>query len=244
MAPARETRVRFVLTAALLLACVAGAQALVDAGSRGVNDESDVPFSTAAVVVRSFVGEIRGLLADILWLRVDEYQHRRRIVNGDLLREDDEALMPLVRLITWLNPHFVDAYGLGGQWLAFHFARPHEAVVFYEEGIRNNPRSPDLLTGAAWVYWRFLHDFVTAAARAEKAADLSVESLSRFQALWLEAHILADGGDRAGAIRAWARVGELPGYESTASYWISRLSQSAPAGSVAPSGAGAGTSRP
>jgi hypothetical protein len=237
-------RVRVAITAVLLLACVAGTQVLVDAGRLAVNDEAGVPFTAAAVMVRGFAGQIRGLLADFLWLRVDEYQHRRRIVNGDLLRADDEALMPLVRLITWLNPHFTDAYALGGQWLAFHFGRPREAAAFYEEGIRNNPLDAGLLTGAAWVYWKFLHDPATAAARAERASRVTEDDLAKFQALWFEAHILADGGDRAGAIAAWTRVGQIPGYEQSARYWIARLSRPASGGSAPASGAGAGRPRP
>ncbi len=246
---ASRSRVRLAVTAALLLACVVGTQAMVDVYRPLVNDEAGVPFTAAAVVVRSFVGQLRGLLADFLWLRVDEYQHRRRIVNGDVLRADDEALMPLVRLITWLNPHFVDAYALGGQWLAFHFDRPHEAAAFYEEGIRNNPRNAGLLTGVAWVYWRFLHDPADAAASAARAAGLAEEDLPKFQALWLEAHILADSGDRAGAIRIWKRVGEIPGYDVTAKYFLDRLSQPAPAPTPAgrapaSTGGGAGSPRP
>lgn len=237
-------RVRLVAVTAAFLACIAGAQLLVDTDRPAVNDEADVPFSAAAVAVRGVVGQLRGLIADLLWLRVDEYQHRRRIVNGDLLRADDEALMPLVRLITWLNPHFTDAYALGGQWLAFHFNRPREAVTFYEEGIRYNPRSTDLLTGAAWVYWRFLHDPARGAARAERAARIAEDDLSKFQALWLEAHILGDSGDRAGAIRAWTEVGEIPGYDQTASYWIARLSRPAPATGAPASGTPGGRPRP
>jgi len=223
---ARASRLARVWVVLGLLACVAATQALVERYRPQVNDEATAPFPLAAVVVRSFLGDARGLLADYLWLRVDEYQHRRRIVGGDLLRSDDEALMPLVRIITWCNPHFVDAYALGGQWLAFHFNRPREAAAFYEEGIRNNPRSFDLLSGAAWVYWRFLHDYPTAAARAREAARVAPDDLHRFQALWLGAHILADRGDQAGAIRLWREVGRLPGYERTAQAWIARLERS------------------
>jgi len=189
-----------------------------------------VPFSVAAVVVRSFLGQIRGLAADFLWLRVDEYQHRRRIVGGDLLRQDDEALMPLVRLITWLDPHFVDAYALGGQWLAFHFNRPHEAVAFYEEGIRNNPQDFDLHNGAAWVYWRWLHQYPRATALAREAADLAPDDLHRFQALWLEAHVRMTVGDRAGAVQAWREIGRIPGYEQGAATWIARINAQAASG--------------
>lgn len=219
----RIPRLRHAIVIVALLAAVAGTQGLVDAYRPIVNDEADVPFSLAAVVVRSFIGQVRGLLADFLWLRVDEYQHRRRIVGGDLLRTDDEALMPLVRLITWLNPHFVEAYALGGQWLAFHFDRPREATAFYEEGIQNNRQSFDLLNGVAWVYWRFRHDNTTAAARAREAARVAPDDLHRFQALWLQAHILQDAGNTAGAIQAWRQVGEIPGYERTAKYYITRL---------------------
>lgn len=223
MTALRAPWVRHAAVIAAFLACLAGAQVLVDAYRPLVNDEADVPFSVAAVVVRSFVGQVRGLLADFLWLRVDEYQHRRRIVGGDLLRSDDEALMPLVRLITWLNPHFVDAYALGGQWLAFHFDRPIEATAFYEEGIQNNPQSFDLLNGAAWVYWRFRHDYPAAAKRAAEAARVAPDDIHKFQALWLEAHILANAGDTSGAIRVWRQVGQIPGYERTAEIWIARL---------------------
>ncbi len=219
----RIPRLRHAIVIVALLAAVAGTQGLVDAYRPIVNDEADVPFSLAAVVVRSFIGQVRGLLADFLWLRVDEYQHRRRIVGADLLRTDDEALMPLVRLITWLNPHFVEAYALGGQWLAFHFDRPREATAFYEEGIQNNRQSFDLLNGVAWVYWRFRHDNTTAAARAREAARVAPDDLHRFQALWLQAHILQDAGNTAGAIQAWRQVGEIPGYERTAKYYITRL---------------------
>ncbi len=233
MAVRLSPRIRHLAVIAALLACIALSQALVDAYQPVVNDEADIPFSLAAVVVRSFVGQVRGLLADFLWLRVDEYQHRRRIVGGDLLRADDEALMPLVRLITWLNPHFVDAYGLGGQWLAFHFNRPRESMAFYEEGIQNNPQSFTLLDGAAWVYWRYQKDYPKAAQRARQAARVAEDDLQRFQALWLVAHVLQSAGDRAGAIRAWQEVGKIPGYERTGAIWIAKLS--APTGAPRPS---------
>ncbi len=219
----RLPRARHLAVIAALLACIAATQVLVDAYQPAVNDEGDIPFSLAAVVVRSFVGQVRGLLADFLWLRVDEYQHRRRIVGGDLLRADDEALMPLVRLITWLSPHFVDAYALGGQWLAFHFNRPRESMAFYEEGIQNNPQSFTLLDGAAWVYWRYQKDYPKAAQRARQAARVAEDDLQRFQALWLLAHVLESAGDKAGAIRAWREVGRIPGYERTGAHWIAKL---------------------
>jgi hypothetical protein len=221
---ARVRPFRPLVVAALLLVCVAGTQALVDVYRPTVNDEADVPpVAGAAVIVRGLAGQIRGLLADYLWLRVDEYAHRRRFADGDINRGDDEAIMPLVRLITWLDPHYVSAYALGGQWLAFHFARPREAVTFYDEGIRNNPQSGDLLTGVALVHWRLLHNNAAAAARVEQAADLTGDDQARFHALWLEAHILLEAGDRAGAIRVWHRVAAIPGYSQTARYFLLRL---------------------
>lgn len=238
----RFARYRTVVTALVLLACVAGTQALVDVYRPAANDEAGVQFSAAAEVVRGFAGQIRGLLADFLWLRVDEYAHRRRVVDGDINRGDDEALMPLVRLITWLDPHYVSAYALGGQWLAFHFGKPREAVLFYDEGIRNNPTAGDLLTGVAFVNWRLLHDNKAAAARVEQAANVTNDDQVRFQALWLEAHILLDGGDRAGALRVWRRVGTMPGYSQTAQHFIDQIAR----GKTVPAApaAGSGTLHP
>ena len=240
MTAARLGHYRALVIAALLLACVAGTQAVVDVYRPVVNDEAGVPFTGAAVIVRGFAGQVRGLLADYLWLRVDEYAHRRRVADGDINRADDEALMPLVRLITWLDPHYVSAYALGGQWLAFHFARPREAVIFYDEGIRNNPRAGELLTGVAFVHWRLLHDNHAAAARVEQAANLTGDDLERFHALWLEAHILLDGGDRAGAIRVWRRAARIPGYSRSAQYFLTQLAR----GGAVPAPAGAGTPQP
>ncbi|MHB8732102.1 MAG: hypothetical protein ACYDAB_09950 [bacterium] len=237
---ARLGHYRMIAIAAVLLACVAGTQALVDVYRPAVNDEAGVQFSGAAEVVRGFAGQIRGLLADFLWLRVDEYAHRRRLTDGDINRADDEALMPLVRLITWLDPHYVSAYALGGQWLAFHFNKPREAVIFYDEGIRNNPREAELLTGVAFVDWRLLHDNKAAAARVEQAASVQGDDQARFQALWLEAHILLDGGDRAGAIRVWHRVAAIPGYGPTARHFLAQLAR----GGAVPAPAAAGTSQP
>jgi hypothetical protein len=227
------------LTAAALLACVAGTQALVDVARPMVNDEAGVQFSGAAVVVRGFAGEIRGLLADFLWLRVDEYAHHRRLTDGDINRSDDEAILPLVRLITWLNPHYVDAYALGAQWLAFHFGKPREAVTFYEEGIRNNPRAADLLTGQAFVNWKLLHNPAAAAARVEQAAELTDDPTEKFHALWIEAHILLESGDRTGAIRVWHTVARIPGYGPTAQHYLDLMASGAmPHGGGASPGAG------
>jgi hypothetical protein len=239
--PRHLPSLRVLLTAVGLLLCVAGTQALVEVARPAANDESQVRFSGAALIVRGFAGEIRGLLADFLWLRVDEYAHRRRLVDGDINRSDDEALMPLVRLITWLDPHYVDAYALGGQWLAFHFDKPHEAVVFYDEGIRNNPRVAELLTGVAFVHWRLLHDDAAAAARVEQAAEITDDPVEKFHALWLEAHILLERGDRGGAIRVWHKVGQIPGYGPTAQHYLDLLARqpAAPArGGAASAGPG------
>jgi hypothetical protein len=207
---------------------------LVDVARPAANDESRVQFSGAAIVVRGFAGEIRGLLADVLWLRVDEYAHRRRLVDGEINRSDDEAILPLVRLITWLDPHYVNAYALGGQWLAFHFNKPREAVAFYDEGIRNNPRAADLLTSVAFVHWKLLRDGSAAAARVEQAAEITDDPVEKFHALWLEAHILVEHGDRAGAARIWRKVAEIPGYGPTARHYLNLLAH----GQTSPNGSG------
>jgi tetratricopeptide (TPR) repeat protein len=224
--PVPAARLARAVIAAALLVCVAAAQALVDMERPAVQNDAGGRLSAAAAVAQSVTGQIRDLLADYLWLRVNEYAHHRRFEDGVLNRDDDEAILPLVRLIAWLDPHFVDAYALGGHWLAFHFNRPREAVAFYEEGIRNNPADGGLWKGVAFVYWRLLHNDAAAATSAEQAARLAGDDGQvEFDALWLEAHILQDAGDRAGEARIWHRVAGIPGFARTAEHFLAQLAR-------------------
>ena len=80
----------------------------------------------------------REVVAGLLWVRCDEFFH-----NGNY-----EAIIPLIRMITWLDPHQIDVYNVGAWHLAYNFVDSAQradrrylppAIKLLEEGVENNP---------------------------------------------------------------------------------------------------------
>jgi hypothetical protein len=57
---------------------------------------SQLPIEFALAALTGF----REVVAGLLWVRADEFFH-----NGDY-----ESVVPIVRIITWIDPHQVDVY--------------------------------------------------------------------------------------------------------------------------------------
>src|SRR5579862_6003196 len=65
------------------------------------------------------LGPMLGLqeaVAGALWVRADEFFH-----EGDY-----DAILPIVRLVTWLDPHQLDVYITGAWHLAYNFTDANE----------------------------------------------------------------------------------------------------------------------
>jgi tetratricopeptide (TPR) repeat protein len=91
----------------------------------------------------NMLGETRYTLAAFAWLKADFYHHEYEFNAKDWKK--NEALMSLIRLVTYLDPHFIQAYDFGGYHLAINLDRPDEGLAFLDEGIRYNPSSFELL---------------------------------------------------------------------------------------------------
>ncbi len=110
----------------------------------------------------------REAVAGLLWVRTDEFFH-----NGDY-----EAVMPLIRVITWLDPHQTDVYETGAWHMDYNFTDSQErsdrryiplSLALLREGIDNNPEDPDLYSDMAFVhYFRKIGDFPKSAEWFEK----------------------------------------------------------------------------
>ncbi len=110
----------------------------------------------------------REAVAGLLWVRTDEFFH-----NGDY-----EAIMPLIRVITWLDPHQTDVYETGAWHMDYNFTDSQErsdrryiplSLALLREGIENNPDDPDLYSDMAFVhYFRKIQDFPKSAEWFEK----------------------------------------------------------------------------
>jgi len=79
----------------------------------------------------------REVVAGLLWIRANDFFH-----SGNY-----DAIIPLTRIITWLDPHQIDVYRVGAWHLAYNFVDSKSradyrlivpAVKFLEEGIANN----------------------------------------------------------------------------------------------------------
>ena len=61
-------------------------------------------------IVASFTG-FKQVIAGALWVRADEFFHRGHY----------HAIVPLVRMVTWLDPHNIDVYTTGAWHLDYNF---------------------------------------------------------------------------------------------------------------------------
>src|SRR5437016_1356376 len=87
------------------------------------------------------LGPMLGLqqaVAGALWVRADEFFH-----EGDY-----DAILPIVRMVTWLDPHQLDVYITGTWHLSYNFTDSNErsdrlyipaSQKLQEEGCENNP---------------------------------------------------------------------------------------------------------
>ena len=103
----------------------------------------------------------REAAAGLLWVRCDEFFH-----SGDY-----DAILPLVRLITWLDPHADNVYVTGAWHLDYNFTDASErsdrryiapALSLLDEGIKNNPNIPDIKFEKGWQCFDKVKDFATA----------------------------------------------------------------------------------
>jgi tetratricopeptide (TPR) repeat protein len=103
-------------------------------------------------VLRPAVLGFHPLVADLYWLRAVQYVGQHLETDGRF-----PHLPALVGLVTDLDPHFVDAYILGGLFLSTAGQYP-EAVAVYEKGIRYNPHRWELPYDLGRLYFLELTD--------------------------------------------------------------------------------------
>lgn len=96
---------------------------------------------------------MREAVAGILWARADEFFH-----NGEY-----EAIPPIVRVVTWLDPHQLDVYSTGAWHLDYNFVDKEQrsdrryippAIALLKEGIVNNPDLYDLYFELGWMHYQ------------------------------------------------------------------------------------------
>lgn len=139
------------------------------------------PVSVSEFFLR-FLGEIRYSLASYLWLDVEIYHHEVGATTisshiGVLDPKKVGEIIGLCRLVTKLDPHFVQAYDVGSWRLIEGLGKFKDGMSFLKEGIANNPDSDMLYDDAGLVYFFDLKDCPDAIPYLEKAVEYSGNNL-------------------------------------------------------------------
>src|SRR5579872_158440 len=142
-------------------------QRLIDPGRQAYHAQENLRTTQAAMgglnnefMLLPLLG-FREAAAGLLWVRCDEFFH-----SGDY-----DAILPLVRIITLLDPHAENVYVTGAWHLSYNFTdasersdrryiAPSEALL--DEGIANNPEIPDIKFEKGWQNYDKIKNFIEA----------------------------------------------------------------------------------
>jgi tetratricopeptide (TPR) repeat protein len=106
--------------------------------SAGLSYTSNSGLKSGSSTMFELLGGLRTATAAFLWIKVDRIHDN---YYGTLKKESE--LIPLYRMITWLNPHIDEAYYVGS-YMLYQFKQTDEAWRFNSEGIKQNPQSGKL----------------------------------------------------------------------------------------------------
>lgn len=129
---------------------------------------SELPIEFAVGAVAGF----REAIAGLLWVRTDNF-----FDEGDY-----ESIPPMIRIITWLDPHQTDVYETGAWHMDYNFTDSSQrsdrryiplSLALMREGIENNPNVPDMYSDLAFThYFRKIADFPQSALWFQKGQDM------------------------------------------------------------------------
>jgi hypothetical protein len=126
--------------------------------NRDLGEAAIGQIDTGSFMMKLFLlGGFRGIVADLLWIRAEDYKKDH----------DWDRLDTTVELITRLQPHFLSIWTFQGWNLAYNVSVEWDApedkytwikqgIKFVQEGVKKNRRSPDLIWDTAWFYYHKL----------------------------------------------------------------------------------------
>jgi len=196
----------------LALALVLAGQALGDRVLPGEGNGA-LTGSVAGRAGFAYLTGLRVFAADLLWNRLDPLGDK---YYGHGLKKY-RFMVPNIKVITWLDPQFIDAYYVGPEILAEN-GRITDAVAMAREGIANNPRSGELLGSMAELLIARTKDHALAASYADRAMRADTvwrNDDERYDALAVVAvaYKLADMPQKAAeALRQQKVLGAKPGF--------------------------------
>jgi len=169
----RSRRVTIVASIVLLVAMAGGTATLHAIGAvRMQSEPQEALYIRSTSVLRRLCLGYTGLLADIYWTRAVQYfgaQHYQR-------SRDFRLLSPLLEVTTELDPHMLQAYQFGANFLAQQppngAGRPGEALALVKYGIEHNPDQWRLYYNLGFLHFTEFKDYSKAANAFALGAQL------------------------------------------------------------------------
>jgi len=85
-------------------------------------------------------------------------KHFRASVHVHLEKGEEREMLPWLQLSAELDPQSIEAYTVAAYWLAERLGKVDEAEQFLRQGLRANPKNPDILNELASLYLKHRHD--------------------------------------------------------------------------------------
>ena len=156
-----------------------------------------IPFEYSLAALSGF----RQVIAGLLWVRADSFFH-----SGNY-----DAILPIIRLITWLDPNWLDVYSTGAWHLMYNFTDTDQrsdrrylpvGLALLDEGIAANSDVFDLYKEKGWNLFDKVKDYDAAVEAYQGARDKDPK-----HDINMVEHMLAHSTERSGkpeaAIQAW-----------------------------------------
>jgi tetratricopeptide (TPR) repeat protein len=90
---------------------------------------------------------------------IDKFSRNFYVTEHSHLENGNEReMLPWLKFASEMDPHQIDTYTVAAFWLRTSLKKPKEAEEFLREGLRNNPKNPELLLELAKVYHDDYHD--------------------------------------------------------------------------------------
>jgi tetratricopeptide (TPR) repeat protein len=165
-------RIRSASAALLLVAALLGGQALAD--SSVVQGTTGGAGATVGRAGFAYLTGLRRFAALLLWARLDTQFHG---YYSGMPIKDQLFLLPNMRLVTMLDPQFIQAY-YTAPWILMDNDRLSDALAVAREGVEANPRSGQLHASYAQMLYLKTKDL----SGAVEQSDLAM----RDDALWAD----------------------------------------------------------
>jgi tetratricopeptide (TPR) repeat protein len=166
--------------------------------------EPDLLYFSSPAAVQNMALGYDGLFADFYWMRAIQYYGRREEADKRPVRYKN--LSTLLGITTTLDPHLLDAYRVGSNFLAepdpVGAGQPYEALKLLDKGIRVHPQEWRLYYDKGFVYYWFLQDYRAAGETWLAASRLSS---APYWMAGLAAMSMSKGGAIEIALALWQR---------------------------------------